>query len=297
MRNYIYFILLLCVFTAFADKKMTVRNEETGQSFGVSVPGGMKIYDYNSDWLDSIHYLIERARHGEPWAYKALGDCYRYGKGGVQQSISQALTYYGLSGNNVEEMAMNAIRENPNEHLSLVYKLIDKVEAEDNEGILCLLDTLNLHHYHDADILREIIDDPDTLKLTSVIERNILSPELSTDKMIFTLAACKYSNWFPVSLRDNEELITPLSLKFPFLGATIAMKFLNNDHEDMDSVKIAEKTVKAIHALEEADKVAQLNRKGALILYMHYLKEVEEGTRYYDAEEIERLAILAGLSE
>ena len=70
-----------------ADKKMTVRNADTGEPFEVSVPDGLKTYEYNSNWLDSVPYLVVRARYGEPWAYEALGDCYRYGKGGVEQSI------------------------------------------------------------------------------------------------------------------------------------------------------------------------------------------------------------------
>jgi len=285
------------VFTAFADKKMTIRNSETGESFEVSVPDGMRIYEYNSNWLDSIPYLIERARYGEPWAYDALGDCYRYGKGGVEESILNAFVYYGLSGVNVDEMAMKAVKENPKEHLGLVYKLIDKVEAGDKDGILCLLDTLNLEHYTEADILRDIINGADTLSLTPVIERNLLSPEVSTDKMIFTLAACRYSNWVPASFSDKEGLISALSLKFPFLCDRMAMDFFGESHEDMVSVKIAEKTAKAIRFLEKADKDAMLSREGAAILYNYYVSEVEAGRMDFDAAEMERLAILARLPE
>lgn len=297
IRHFALILLLFSVFSAFADKKMTIRNAETGESLEVSVPDGLKIYEYNSNWLDSIPYLLERARYGEPWAHEALGDCYRYGKGGVEESIFNALVYYGLSGINVDEMAMKAVKENPKEHLGLVYKLIDKVEAGDNDGIYCMLDTLNQEHYTEADILRDIITDADTLSLTPVIERNVLSPEVSTDKMIFTLAACRYNNWLPASFSDKEGLSFALSLKFPFLCDRIAVKFFGEDHEDMDSVNIAEKTVKAIRFLEKADKEAMLSREGASILYKHYVSEVEAGRMSIDAEEMERLAILARLPE
>lgn len=84
MKKFIIILsLFLSVLSVFADKKMTIRNSDTGESFEISVPDGLRIYEYNSNWLDSIPYLIERARYGEPRAYEALGDCYRYGKGGA----------------------------------------------------------------------------------------------------------------------------------------------------------------------------------------------------------------------
>lgn len=75
-RIIIVSFLFLSTIVAFADEKMAIRNSDTGESFEVMVPDGLRIYEYNSNWLDSIPYLIEHARWGEPWAYEALGDCY-----------------------------------------------------------------------------------------------------------------------------------------------------------------------------------------------------------------------------
>lgn len=58
MENRICIVLLtlMSALYSFADKKMTIRNIDTGESFEVSVPDGLKIsiQEYNSDWLDSI---------------------------------------------------------------------------------------------------------------------------------------------------------------------------------------------------------------------------------------------------
>lgn len=79
----------LSAIAALADEKITVRNIDTGESFEVSVPDGTKIsiQEYNSEWLDSIPYLTEHARRGEQWAYEALAECHRYGKGGVKEAL------------------------------------------------------------------------------------------------------------------------------------------------------------------------------------------------------------------
>lgn len=290
-------ILFLSVLTASADKKMTVRNSETGESFEVSVPDGLKIYEYNSNWLDSVPYLIARAKYGEPWAYEALGDCYRYGKGGVEQSLCKAFVYYGLSGTNVEEMAMNTVKENPKDHLGLVLRLIDKIEGCDNEGILCVLDTLNQNKYFEADILRRFIIDLDTLSLLPVIERNIRTPEVSTDRMIFTLAGCRICDWYPKSIINRENLSLAFASKLPFIFDKIAVESLSDNHEVIDSEKLVEKRKKAIALLKNADKYAMLSREGAKILYKHYMSEQEAGGMILNEDEMERLAILARLPE
>ncbi|MCM1141565.1 MAG: hypothetical protein NC453_23585 [Muribaculum sp.] len=97
LRLFSAFALLLTSLISYAEEKMTIINSDTGESFEVSVPAGMRIYEYNSNRLDSIPYLVERARYGEPWAYETLGDCYRYGKCGVERSILKALTFYDLA--------------------------------------------------------------------------------------------------------------------------------------------------------------------------------------------------------
>lgn len=288
-------ILLLSVLSALADKKMTIRNSDTGESFEVSVPDGLRIYEYNSNWLDSIPYLLERARYGEPWAYEALGDCYRYGKGGVEQSIMKAVTYYELAGINVEEIAMKAVDENPKDHLSLIYKLINKVESKDHDGILCILDTLNHEQYTEADILKDFLCNADTISLSSVVQQNILSTDVTTDRMLFTLVGCTLSNWIPNTINNKETILSAVASKFPYIYNQVAEKFFNESHEDMELGKLIETKSKFISFLEKADKEAMLSRKGAAILYNHYVSEVEADRMDFNAAEMERLATLARL--
>ncbi len=297
IRHFALILLLLSVFSAFADKKMTIRNAENGESFEVSVPDGLKIYEYNSNWLDSIPYLLERARYGEPWAYEALGDCYRYGKEGAERSIFKTLVFYTLSDMDVDKKTEELVAENPNDIISLIYKLMGHLERKDNESVLGPLDTLRQQGYVEAEVIRGFLKVTDKDNLASIVDYNIKNPEVGTDKMMFTLLGCYSINWFPDSLEDKNGILVYAADKLPYLYDATAVKFFREDHEDMDSVKIAEKTVKAIHFLEKADKEAMLSREGATILYNHYVSEAEAGRMGFDAEEMERLAILARLPE
>lgn len=297
IRHYIFLVLLLSVLTAFADKKMTVRNSDTGESFEVSAPDGMRIHEYNSKWLDSIPYLIERARYGEPWAYEALGDCYRYGKGGVERSIFKTVIYYVLAGLDVEQKAMESLEENPTDQLGNTFRLIDMLEKGNNESVICYIDTVYYENHSDAEVIKDLICGTDVNDRIKLVERNIMSPEVSTDKTMFTVFGCVALDWFPDSFKEKDGIVTAIGEKLPYLYDKIAVNFFRKSHEDMDSDTIARKSATAITFLEKADMDAMLSRKGAEILYHHYQSEIEAGRMAFDTENMDRLATLARLPE
>lgn len=289
--------LLLSVLSASADKKMTIRNSDTGESFEVSVPDGMRIYEYNSNWLDSIPYLLERARYGEPWAYEALGDCYRYGKGGVERSIFKAFFYYELADMDIERQAVESLEENPADQLGNTFRLIDMMEKGDKESVLCFLDTAYYDNQTDTYVIRDLIRETDLNARSQMVEHNIMSPDVSADKTMFTVFGCFAMNWFPETFKEKSGIVTAVGDKIPCLYDKIAVDFFSKSHEDMDPDTIARKTTTAITFLEKADKAAMLSREGAEILYRHYQSEYEAGCMKPDVENMERLAILARLPE
>lgn len=276
---------------------MTIRNSDTGESFEISVPDGMKIYEYNSNWLDSIPYLLERARYGEPWAYEALGDCYRYGKGGVDKSMFKTYFYYELAGIDVEQKVVEAIEQNPTDQFGNTVRLIDILENGDMDSSISFIDILCDDHSSDAKVIKDLVCETDTNTRTMLLERNIISPEVSTDKMMFTIFGSAAINWFPESFREKKEIVYAVGDKLPYLYDVIAISFFNKSHKDMDPDTIARKSATAITFLEKADVEAMLSRKGAEILYRHYQSEIEDGRIAFDAENMERLATLARLPE
>lgn len=296
MKKFIIILSLsLSVLSVFTDKKMTVRNSDTGESFEISVPYGFRIYEYNSNWLDSVPYLVERARYGEPWAYEALGDCYRYGKGGVGQSILKALVYYVMSGMDIEEMAKNSVKESPRDHMSLIYKLVARWEDKDEKGMRDVIDILNEEGYHDADVLKSFMGYTTPENIISLVEHSIMSPEISPDEMLF--AVMRYGIFEAWDLcEDKEDLLIAACEKFPYIYDRVGMEILDGPLNiyPKDDEKIR---LKAISFLSEADKSAFLSRQGAAILYRHYKSEIEAGRMAADEVEMERLAALAELPE
>lgn len=132
--------ILLSSFAVMADNKMTLSNIDTGESFEVSVPDGLKIsiQEYNSNWLDSIPYLVEHAKWKEPWAFEALAECYRYGKGSVEKSMFNAIMCYEEAGKSATEIAEAAYECDSTDEFGLLNHLmngLDKKRISEEDAI------------------------------------------------------------------------------------------------------------------------------------------------------------------
>lgn len=291
------FALLLTSLLSYAEKKMTIINSDTGESFEVSVPDGMRIYEYNSNWLDSIPYLVEHARNGEPGAYEALGDCYRYGKGGVERSILKALTFYDLADIDIERLSMDLIATKPDDPIGLLYKLSDRMMNHDREGTQCLIDTLSEVGYHDAEIIRYVSAEDATEEVYDVVAAQILLNSVGADKMFFALAALHGGNISVDKFKDNEQLLWAIPEKFPYLYNLIGEKCYEKYKENPEDRSNLERYQRMIRCFECADKHGVLKRRNAETLYKLYLAEMQAGRMNIDVENMKRLATVARLPE
>lgn len=222
-RLFIIAVLLLSTFAVMADKKMTIQNADRGESFEVMVSDGLRIYEYNGNWLDSIPYLVEHARYGEPWAYEALAECHRHGKGGVKRSLINALFYYDLSGKNVEDCMAEIAQANHDDPIAVFSRLVDYIENKDFDHIVCAIDTLNEADYHSADVLLKSIHNPNQVELEDVLEF-VTDKETDPDATIFACAGyalCNKSDSVKIDISWARPLIMD---KLPYIYSLVGEK-------------------------------------------------------------------------
>lgn len=132
-----FLMAFVVAISTFAQKQLTIVNEDTGESFEVTVPEGLKIYQYNDNWLDSIPYLMEHVRNKEPWAYENLARCYRYGIG-VEKCLTNAMIFYDESDLRAVDIAEEAYANDPTDELGFMNHLMEalsKKEITIEEGL------------------------------------------------------------------------------------------------------------------------------------------------------------------
>lgn len=216
-RLYLTLIAMATVSVSMADKRMTIRCEETGESFEVTVQDGLRIYEYNGNWLDSIPYLTEHARWGEPWAYEALGDCYRDGSGGVKMSIVNALGYYDLAGKDIDAIISGITEIDHDSPFAIMPRFFNYLEDRNYDKVLCALDTLNEFDYHSADILRSYIHRKTEKVALSEILEYITSTGTDADAAFFAAGGASICLKLDTIKTDISSFIPVLLNKIPFL--------------------------------------------------------------------------------
>lgn len=188
MKNRIIILLLtlMSALYSFADKKMTIRNIDTGESFDISVPDGLKIsiQEYNSNGLDSIPYLVERARWKESWAFEALAECYRYGKGGVAKNMFNAIMYYEEAGKSATDIAEEAYESDPTDELGLLNHLMEGLDKKriSEEDVIRMINGLTTPKSNWIVFLADILRQEYDVRKEYIESR--LTPDLSSDEAL-----------------------------------------------------------------------------------------------------------------
>ena len=240
-RIIIVSFLFLSTIVAFADKKMTIRNSDTGESFEVMVPDGLRIYEYNSNWLDSIPYLTEHARYGEPWAYEALGDCYRDGRGGVKMSIVNALEYYDLAGKDIDA-------------------IISGIAEIDHDSPFAVMPRF-IHRKTEKVALSEILE-------------YITSKDTDADAAVFAAGGASICLKLDTIKTDISSFIPVLLNKIPFLYSqfgerkykkTIKAETPDGYAEDATILDVEDRK-KAVEYLLKADELGVLSKDAARLI-------------------------------
>lgn len=303
-RLFIIAVLLLSTFAVMADKKMTIRNADTGESFEVMVPDGLRIYEYNGNWLDSIPYLVEHARNGEPWAYEALAECHRYGKGSVKRSFLNTLLYYELAGKDIESSLKEIEQSNHDDPVVIFARVINYLENDEIEHALCAIDTLHNFDYHSADILSEYIRKEGKTELEDVL-MFATDPTTDPDASVFAIVGYALSNKNDSTKVDISWSRSLFMDKIPFVysyvGTNKYRDTIKSETPDGYAENAPEKDVedrrKAVEYFLKADEYGALTKDAARLLHHYLTCDSTSNWVNLSEEDMYRIQLLADIEE
>lgn len=280
---------------AMADKKMTVRNVETGDSMIVAVADGLRICEYDAGALDSVPYLIEHGRLAKPWAYKALGDCYRYGNGGLKKSLANAICYYLAAGIDTKDLVDQTSKENPDDELVRFYTTLKKVVMYVHSGatdsIPAYLDGANLPDRPWTRTLREYsrLDLPadSSERLLSLVDEDSDGDQFLA---VFGLKAFMYPEEKEFRPLDKTLLFArKVPMMYNFAGAEYIRDFYDN--------RSKENLIMAIDCLRKADEAGLLDTSTFDRLHSAANEAGVDLTEYFPEDDLKRLRHLKALHD
>ena len=272
--------------SAMAERTFTIRDVDTGEKMEMKVSDGFRAYSYNVNWLDSVPYLIEHARWGEPWAYEALGDCYRYGRGGVRRSMVNAVTYYGLAKGekHIDALLDSVSREGGSDPLELVMHMFVQLDKKDFDGVRRSIEVLDSLDYHSADLVRVVLDNTGQSDVVEkmLAEMDVLSMDI--DRMILMISALNATGAVIDNVVTKEQLLRWRDMcDWVAIDCIKGMSYIQNELDDDYNEK------HAIECFLKADARGALDRKCARELHRLLQKRFEQGHKPLDDETMERL--------
>lgn len=290
---------LLTSITSYADNTLTVRNSDTGESFDVSVPDGIRIqmYEYNSEWLDSVPYLLEHARWKEPWAFEALADCYRHGKGGVEKNQLNALIYYEEADIDVSKKAEMAYEADPYDEFGLINHIMGNLVKGNisEEDVMLLLADRKVPQVAWIGFLREILSHEKEDRIRYIESQ--IRPEITSDELfigLVFLAKYKGGSFKDTFLGDSDDSLQKarfIAGKLPPIYIVLANNSWSR-YYDVDTQTGEKYRKQAIEYMYLADQTGLLSKidMARLLTYCD-----ENGITYlppFSKEDLDRFEIL-----
>lgn len=214
---------------------------------------------------DSIASVVEHAQWQEPWAYEALGDCYRYGRCGMEKSMVGANMCYEMAGRNVSAMAEEAFGADPTDEFGMINHLMEGLmrgKLSDEEAV-ALLGTLPSPRPAWALSVERILTG--TAGSMKDFFDSLLTVEMTGDEMMVGMAMMRTddSGWtLDRAFRDDPEAyvnkMRVICEKVPPVYSPIGEKLWEeSEYESPDSAMLR---TAALDFMHKADRHGLLSR-------------------------------------
>lgn len=297
MNMRIIIISLLVLLTAsgvLAGKKLTIRNAETGESFEVELPDGLKIYECNEEWLDSVPYLVEHARWKEPWAFDALAECYRYGKGGLEKCMFSALGCYDCARRDGIRLAEEAFAADSSDEFGFLAHTVGAlVRGRSSEAeVLARLDSNHDMKPAWAVLLGKILRCDSAGREKLILSQ--LTPQSSGDEY---MVAFSYLSIYNAKALDRLLSSTPDAFdrlrmygdKVPMMYDAFASHMWRDEPVDADDKASLATSLEFMHIADKHGFLSKDNMEKVLAYYAKHGKDVN--LRFSD-DDLRRFATL-----
>lgn len=272
--------------SAMAERMIAIDEVDPWKKLEMAAVDGSSANGYNKNRLDSVPYLIEHAQWGEPWAYKALGDCYRYGRGGVRRSMINALTYYGLA---ERERHFNSwidsiCQQGRTDPLERVIHLVAQLDKKDFDGARRNIEVLDSMGYHSANLVRVVLDNVGQSDAVDkmLAEMDVVSTD--TDRMILMISALNATGAVMDNVVTKEQLLQWRDKSdWVAVDCLKGLSYIKNELDEDYNEK------HAIECFLKADAHGALDARCTVELCRLLQKRVEQGDKPFDEKTMERL--------
>ncbi len=295
-RLFITLTATMSAVSTLADNVIDFNEANMGNSAEVVVSDTLPVSESTAahgDTFVSLTNLIERVRQGDKQAYETLADCYRYGKGGAEKCMFNAIVCYQLAGQKPVDVVEAAFNANPNDELGLMNHLMVIMDKQGLDSLGVALESMDIPDYKWAKLLRNIVANADSDNSRDYI-LPMVDGNSTGDEFLMAFASLHI---LTRHLPDLES--TPKSLlmaeKVPFMYNHAGEKQWDRYKEDESANK--ENLDSAIMYFQKADANGFLSPRNARRILSVNARKCADISRYFDKNDIQRLIRIGGPDE
>lgn len=288
-ENYIFAaIAVISTMSVFAQKTVTIRNNETGETFDIEMDENMTISLQSEEvnWDDSVKTYKQQAREGNGEAFYKLAQCYRYGLGVEQDNITMlvmcdlAEEFYPNNGFEGASLLGEVIMENDSVLFQKMSKANDSISINDFNT----LEQVNKPLYMMLTMIfsgqNNCIDQANTYL------KNEAESGSKVAKILLSINQATNST----DVQKKIKLWEGIAQDFPLAYGELGALYMNDKEQGTKDL------YKAVDYFKMADKEAVLTRKKAKLLIECCELLDSEGHKVFEDAEMERLKTYAGIT-
>lgn len=244
---------------------------------------------------DSIGYWMECARADERWAFEKLAECYRYGKGGMDQSVFNTLVCYHKADKKVKRIFDEAYQNNPLEEFGLINHLMNGLltNAISREDAVGELKGFPQPLPKSIALMRRLLEDAERQELSTDSILLTFDDNTTTDEYLVAFGLCLvFENKYESidDLPDTPEATRVLEMmaeKIPIANNMLGSRYLNRYLSDKSLHK--EYLERAFECFYKADRYGLLREKEAVRLLEYKVEINIDSLSPFSPKDIARL--------
>lgn len=237
-----------------------------------------------------VAILVSQARRGERTAYETLARMNRYGEGGVEKNLFNAIGFYMLAGKDVDELFAMQYNEDPNDELGLMFHLIDRLDCKGEESTRNMLDSLTSCSYPWVEELKWVIDNGKKNNFKELVAERVRNSRTPDEAMIDAIGYTVLNSTSP-NKEEEDFLMAKVAENVQFFNNVLGDDELYRYFVDEENNKECLHT--AIACFRKAFDKGMLTPKNASKLMSKYMEERVDLKEIFNDRELEDLRQLA----
>lgn len=245
--------------------------------------------------IESLSSLMAQARNEDPEAYNKLAEYYRYGKGGAEKSVMNAMIFYDKAGLDLATLFKEAYSADPHDEFGLINHIMEGMARRQltSADIIAELNRQPKPMSEALNLLERVMKNEESYLQQPDSIISLLNEKSTPDEFLVAIGLTTLFDEEPkdlvdyINIPEYRNMIVAMAEKIPYINNTIGGFYFFKYNEAPASN--AEYFDKAVENWYQADRYGLLDDAAIDALISYCKSKNVDNIGSFNAEDISRL--------